>query len=273
VFVQHRSLDAGLDPLAQDAPILDPWEARAREAPKTKTRAGVGALIAAVCLGQAALVGLGAWLIVRHVDTARVEATKEAQAPKPVRDEVEPRKDDFDRGADTHAPYNQPPVNVPPTGSVPQETERHDVGNVQVVELGVKVPSLRQALSAEIATAKAAGKDVLVMTTRAGCDPCSGVAKAIADGSMQRALSPVVVVKVDVEVFDKELDTLQMQRDAIPGFFLLGADASPRDAIDGGEWEADIPENIAPVLGPFVRGQFTKRKNEWKKPMPHGVFL
>jgi hypothetical protein len=33
------------------------------------------------------------------------------------------------------------------------------------------------------------------------------------------------------------------------------------DLIDGGEWDADVPENIAPVLGAFVRGTYSNRRH------------
>ncbi len=32
------------------------------------------------------------------------------------------------------------------------------------------------------------------------------------------------------------------------------------------EWDDDIPRNIAPVLGNFVRGRYTKRREQWRGP-------
>lgn len=270
-MVQARSFGEGLDQLPAEAPIPDPWVERAAQT-KPKSRWVVAAVVAA-CLGQVALVGCVSVAAVHYFSEAKRPVAKAEAESRTARDEVESKRDDGSPGDVVHAPMVAPPTQVGPTGSVPQETEHRDVGSLKVVEVGVKVPSLRQALSAEIAAAHAAGKEVLVMTTKSGCEPCSGVVKAMTEDSMQRALSPVVIVKVDVDVFDKDLDALQMQHDAIPGFFLVGPDAAPRDAIHGGEWGADTAENIAPVLGPFVRGEYTKRKNEWKKPMPRGVFL
>ncbi len=45
---------------------------------------------------------------------------------------------------------------------------------------------------------------------------------------------------------------------------MLGPDLRPRDGIDGGEWDADVPENMAPVLGAFVQGTLTKRRTPWQ---------
>ena len=50
-------------------------------------------------------------------------------------------------------------------------------------------------------------------------------------------------------------------------------DLFPQDAIDGGEWDADVPENIAPVLGAFVRGTYKTRREPWKPPRSKGVTL
>ena len=40
-----------------------------------------------------------------------------------------------------------------------------------------------------------------------------------------------------------------------------------------GEWDDDIPVNIAPVLGPFVRGNLTKRREPWHPPPGSGIAL
>ena len=269
--MQQLSIDDGFDGLPDEAPILDPWVQKAA-APPPKRRLGIAAVVV-VCLAQLAVLGAGVYGTMRYLSEVRqIDSHAKAEVVGP-HDEVERKRDDGDPGGVVHAPLLAQPSPVGSSGSVPQETERRDVGSVKVVELGVKVSSLRQTLAAELAAAKASGKDVLVMTTRSGCEPCKGVEKSLEDLLMQQALGPVVLVKIDIDVFEKELSGLQMQHDSFPGFFLLGPDATPRDAIHGGEWGADIAENIAPVLGSFVRGQYAKRKNEWKKPMPHGVFL
>ena len=60
---------------------------------------------------------------------------------------------------------------------------------------------------------------------------------------------------------------------AIPGFFLLSPDLSPKDAINGGEWDDDIPPNIAPVLGAFMRGKYAKRREGWHASPSSGIRL
>ena len=84
---------------------------------------------------------------------------------------------------------------------------------------------------------------------------------------MQTALTKVRLVRVDIEVFRDDLEAMKVPRKYIPGFYLLSLDLTPRDGINGGEWEEDIPPNIAPVLGAFVRGKYTARKQVWQ-PLP-----
>ena len=81
---------------------------------------------------------------------------------------------------------------------------------------------------------------------------------------MQQALRDVRLVRVDLEVFREELERLRIPTRLYPGFFMIGPDTRPVDAIHGGEWDEDVAENIAPVLGSFVRGQYTERRHaEW----------
>ena len=90
---------------------------------------------------------------------------------------------------------------------------------------------------------------------------------------MQRALARVRLVRLDTAEFDVDLAELRVPHEAIPGFFLLAPDLTPRDGVDGGEWGDDVAANIAPVLGPFVRGTYEKRKQPWHALPPSGVSL
>ncbi len=53
----------------------------------------------------------------------------------------------------------------------------------------------------------------------------------------------------------------------------LGVNLTPRDGIDGGEWDDDIAQNIAPVLGAFVRGKYPARREAWKAVRGSGMRL
>lgn len=165
----------------------------------------------------------------------------------------------------------------PPTGTVPENTIETKVGDVLVIDMGFKEPSLKEALLREQKEAKAEGKEILVMTQRSGCGPCEGVMKSLPDPKMQAALAKIRLVRLDVEVFRDDLKELRFSTAFIPGFFLLHErnDGSPRDGINGGEWGDDIASNIAPVLEPFVRGQYKQRKKPFpvESTPPTGTFL
>lgn len=133
-----------------------------------------------------------------------------------------------------------------------------------MVDVGVGASSLADELSRQRDAARDARQTMLVMTTMAECEPCDSVIASLSDPRMQAALSRVRLVRVFADVFRDDLDSLQIPRAGFPGFFVLGPDLRPRDGIDGGEWDDDIPENMAPVLSAFVQGTLTKRRTPWQ---------
>lgn len=161
------------------------------------------------------------------------------------------------------------PNKIPPQGTVPQQTIEAKIGVIPVVDLGVKETSLQQALAREVKAAQADKKEVVLMTTRGGCEPCAGFMASLPDSRMQEALANIRLVRADVEAFREDLEQLHVNTVTLAGFFLLTADGTPKDGINGGEWGADIAENIAPVINPFVRGRYTSRKNPFP-PLPRG---
>lgn len=77
---------------------------------------------------------------------------------------------------------------------------------------------------------------------------------------MQAALGPARLVRVDTYELRPEIEELGAWTQWTPGFFLLGPDLSARDGIDGGEWDDDTPENVAPVLSAFMKGKLPHEK-------------
>jgi len=154
-------------------------------------------------------------------------------------------------------------------------TETH-VGAVTVVDIGLSEPSLDAALRKQRSIAEREGHKLVLQTTSSRCRPCQGVAAALSDPKMQTALTGVRLVRVDVRDFHEELTDLGIPHESIPGFFFLGTDMSPRDGIHGGEWDDDVADNIAPVVGPFVRGTYTRRRHPYlapRGPSPRGTAL
>lgn len=133
-----------------------------------------------------------------------------------------------------------------------------------MVDVGVGASSLGDELARQRDAARDAHQTMLVMTTISACEPCDSVFEALTDPRMQTALSRVRLVRVFADVFRDDLDSLQIPHENFPGFFVLGPDLRPRDGIDGGEWDDDVPENMAPVLGSFIAGTLTKRRTPWQ---------
>lgn len=164
-------------------------------------------------------------------------------------------------------PGHAPPPAAAPPAAAPLSTTIDHVGKITVVDLGRSTPSLSDELAKQRAEAARDHETLLLMTTAADCDPCRGVDRSLKDRMMQTALAGVRLVRVDTNLFGEDLQALRVPHDRIPGFYLLAPDLAPRDGIDGGEWDADITPNIAPVLGAFVRGKYKERREQWH-PLP-----
>jgi hypothetical protein len=159
-----------------------------------------------------------------------------------------------------------------PVASVPDDTKIERLGKIEVVDVGLSSRGLKEVLLTQSSLARAGAKRVLVMTTGRECQPCQGVATSLEDSRMQQALAGVRLVRVDLKVFKEELAALKMSVDVYPAFFLLGEDMTPIDGIHGGEWDADVPRNIAPVLRGFVKGEYLERRHNWS-PTTGGVSI
>ncbi|MES1172728.1 MAG: DUF4190 domain-containing protein [Myxococcales bacterium] len=115
--------------------------------------------------------------------------------------------------------------------------------------------------------AAASADEILVLwLVVPSCKPCDGVAAALTSPAAQKALAKVRLVRADRDEFQVELERLGIPTEKIPGFVLLDAHNHPRDFIHGGEWDADIAANIAPVLGKFAHGSYPKRRHPWRSP-------
>jgi hypothetical protein len=138
------------------------------------------------------------------------------------------------------------------------------IGRIDLVDIGSDVRSLGDELDKQRELGERSGKKLLLWVVQGDCQPCNGVAAALLEPSMQTALEGVRLVRLDPREFALELRQFNIPIDKIPGFALLGTDQRPTDYVNGGEWGEDIAANIAPVLGKFVRGAYTKRRDPWR---------
>jgi hypothetical protein len=134
--------------------------------------------------------------------------------------------------------------------------------SIDVVALVPSPSRLRDQLREELRTAAARGETLLVQTSAAWAPVCTEIDVSLGDRRMENALAKVRLVRVDVDGFENDLKAMRMYEGSVPWFYLLDAKtARPLDAIGADEWDDNVPENMAPVLGKFVKGTYTARRH------------
>ena len=138
-----------------------------------------------------------------------------------------------------------PSVPAPPTA----------IGTIRVVDLDPEAKrTFHQQLADEYRRAASAHETVVLMTSARWCTVCKEIEASLPDARMQAALANVDLVRADVDDFDDELRADGMLEDTLPWFYKVDAMLQPVDAISAGEWDENIPENMAPVLRSFLAG-------------------
>ena len=124
-----------------------------------------------------------------------------------------------------------------------------------LVRIYAKDGDLHSQLAAEVKKAQALGQSPFVEFDASWCGPCQAITAGLAARNplMTKAYSGIYLVHADVDEWGwYNFAAGFPQVKAIPIFFALGSDGRPSGAVvDGGAWQADIPENIAPVLTNF----------------------
>jgi hypothetical protein len=217
---------------------------------------GRGLSITAISLGGLSLAGLvvafgvGIAFIARPDPpgpppvAAKPPARRAPRLPSPASTELTPA----------------PEVPLAPRGELKETV----LGHVRLVDPGAGV--LSALLESQRKEAATSGEKLVIFVVAPDCTPCNGVMDALKDTRMQHALERVRLVRVDASQRAGELSDLGVPVDSVPGFALLGRTLHPVDYVHGGEWDADIPENIAPVLGAFVRGKYLRRRHPFRRP-------
>lgn len=168
--------------------------------------------------------------------------------------------------APTLPPTHPPLARRPNTSPAPAEPRENVIGRVRIVDVGGESVSLTRVLQEQRRATRASGEKLVAFVVAPNCAPCRDVARALSDQRMQAALDHVRLVRVDATAHATELLHLGVPLDAVPGFALLSDALRPIDYVHGGEWDADVPENIAPVLGAFVRGEYHRRRHPYRGP-------
>jgi hypothetical protein len=137
------------------------------------------------------------------------------------------------------------------------------IGSIHVVDLDPRAHTgFHQQLSRELRRAASAHETVVVMTTARWCGVCKEIQTALPDPRMQAALDRVDLVRVDVDDFGEELKESGMFEETLPWFYTLDTNLRPLDAISAGEWDDNVPQNMAPVLRAFLGGTLGARRDQ-----------
>ena len=183
-----------------------------------------------------------------------------------TRDVAIERTPAFDRGAsrDPGGAFADRPSSAEPRHHTEGSSLRSSrIGQIELVDVATNVDSLSGELARQTRIARKDGSRLLLWVSAPDCAPCKGVASALSDRRLQHALEHTRVVRVNRDDFAAELDAIGIPFQAIPGFALLDAEIRPVDYLDGGEWDEDVPHNIAPVLAGFMRGNYNTRRRAW----------
>lgn len=228
-------------------------------------RTGVGLALAGISLGALnvilAVLALGA--LTAHLGSAWAQPT-----PLPVARSAPAVAPATGRRAPARTPQSAlenkrkrvDEAASPDAGRVVEKS----IGHIIVADVGPRVRSLDDELTKQRALARKRGQILLLWLVVDDCTPCRGVADALPDPRLQKALANVRLLRVNVSDFQTELRFLRVPVRKIPGFALMGDDNRPVDYVHGGEWDDDVAANIAPVLGDFVRRAYEKRRDPWR---------
>ncbi len=151
---------------------------------------------------------------------------------------------------------------------VPVAAGTRSYGSLDVIDLDSRA-TLKSQLGDIVRTASARKRIVMLQTYVRSSKECAEVAAALPDTRMQKALTNVTLVRVDIDAFEDELKDMRVETESAPWFYKLDANARATDAISADEWDANIPENMAPILQDFAKGALGARRT----PSPVGTSL
>ncbi len=150
----------------------------------------------------------------------------------------------------------------PPPIAVTASSEVHGAGTRSYGTFEVVDLDLSRGLRPQIAeiVRRSRGRTVVLQTVARSSSACAAVAAALPDAQMQRALANVTLIRVDIEEYDRELESMKIETKTAPWFYKLDDDGEPTDAISADAWGANI-ENMASALGKFVRRNTPSRRS------------
>jgi hypothetical protein len=150
--------------------------------------------------------------------------------------------------------------------TIETQTRITKFGRVTLVDPAPGSATLETLLREELSHAAKERAALLVWISSPELAPCNGVSVALRDARLQTALAGTRILRLNVNDYYVELSRQGLPVKVLPGFVLMSPEGRPLDYVNGGEWDADVPENIAPVLGNFIQGRYTRRRHPWHGP-------
>jgi hypothetical protein len=215
---------------------------------RSAARFGPAAALAAVTIGGISTLSLGALIADVAIARRGFDAPVRTLPPAP-------------RTLQVSEDLSFVPMDAVPAG---QGVTIERTGALEVVLVGPTVRSLRDELRRQHDLAGERGQVLLLFVTVADCAPCDDTYRALSAPRLQASLAGSRLVSVSADQFAIELARMGVPVSAFPGFALVGPEGRVVDYVNGGEWDEDIPENIAPVLKSFVDGTYGQRRERWQ---------
>jgi hypothetical protein len=161
---------------------------------------------------------------------------------------------DSRRERSQNIPRSAPVAPPTPQAVMPQPRALEEINLLSIRD------DVRARLLGELEAARQHQQTLLIeLTTQDhACTACAAIDLAMKSQTVGNSLHGVRWVRVDLA---EGVRALRISTSVAPVFLLVGAELQLRDGISGGEWDQDTPENIAPVLSSFVRGNLSVRRS------------
>ncbi|OUR92027.1 hypothetical protein A9Q81_17250 [Gammaproteobacteria bacterium 42_54_T18] len=124
-----------------------------------------------------------------------------------------------------------------------------------IVDLVKNGGSLKKQVDDHLIVASELNRVPFVQVTAEWCQPCLDLRKAMGHELMLNAFESTYIIRVDYDHWEDELPEIGLYIGSVPVFYGLNAEGRATNySVNGGDWEEDTPDNIAPILRRYFLG-------------------